>query len=427
MPETEFRPAFVPPAPADLQGLGIPWRLVVDLSAKRLNLDGVASLESLALELKLPAPVIESVFRYFQKEKLVEIRGSDGDAFNVSLTAAGHKFASDRAEVSHYAGPAPVSLRDYQAAVRAQLAQPKVNRENMRRVFSDLVVENEVLDQLGPALISQKSLFLFGPSGNGKTSLAERLVKVYDDVIVMPYAVEVDGQIISVYDPVVHQIVDSKGLEMDPRWIVCQRPAVIVGGELTAEMLELRLDPVTNIYAAPVQMKANNGILVIDDFGRQVIPAATLLNRWILPLDRKMDYLNLSYGLKFQVPFELMIVFATNLEPSALMDPAFLRRLPNKVMIHSVPDRCFLEIFRKEADKRGFEHDPQIGASLLELCRRLGGKSLRACFPRDICEIARCINSYEERPHRLSPAILERAVELYFAESATINEDETLS
>ncbi len=418
MPEPILKPRLIPKAPTGIESLDIPWPLAVDLIARRINLDGVTSNASLGQKLKLPGSVVESVFRYFLKEKLVEIRGSDGEAFNISLTIAGHKFAAERTKISHYAGPAPVSLQAYAGAVQAQSARPKVNRQNLQRVFDDLVVENEVLDQVGPALISQKSLFLFGPSGNGKTSLAERLVNIYEDAVVIPYAVEVDGQVITVYDPVVHQQLDWECYDMDPRWVVCRRPAVIVGGELTADMLELRLDPATNIYSAPVQMKANNGILVVDDFGRQVITPANLLNRWILPLDRRVDYLTLSYGLKFQVPFELMLVFATNLDPGALMDPAFLRRLPNKIMIRPVGDRCFLEIFRREAARRGFEYDPVIVESLLTHCRRLGGNSLRACYPRDICNIARCINEYEELSLKLSPAILERAVELYFAGGA---------
>ncbi len=173
-------------------------------------------------------------------------------------------------------------------------------------------------------------------------------------------------------------------------------------------------------------MKANNGILVLDDFGRQTISPTTILNRWILPLDRRVDYLNLSYGLKFQVPFELMLVFSTNLEPSSLMDPAFLRRLPNKIMIHSVSEHAFLEIFRRASDRHGFESDPAIAELVLERCRALGGNQLRACYPRDICEIAACINVYEEEERRLSASILERAVHVYFAASAR-NEDDALN
>jgi hypothetical protein len=398
--------------------LDIPWALVVDLVARRLNLEGVSTLLSLHRELKLPPPLVEAVFRHLQQEKLVEIRGTDGQNFMLGLTSAGHKFATDRQSASHYAGPAPVSLQSYQSTVRAQAARPKITRQHLRRVFADLVLEDEVLDQLGPALISQETMFLFGSTGNGKTSLAERTVNVYDDVIVIPYAVEVDGQIISVFDPVIHRPVEGVCPGLDPRWIACHRPAVMVGGELSMEMLELRLDPATNIYAAPVQMKANNGILIVDDFGRQVISPASLLNRWILPMDRRVDYLNLSYGLKFQVPFELMVVLATNLEPKQLMDAAFLRRIPNKIFVPPVAERSFVEIFRREAARHGFDPEPGLTDHLMSLCRLLGGQELRACYPRDICKIVACINTYEERPRRLSPQDMERAVRMYFAENA---------
>ena len=413
-------PLFVPPAPVEPDALDIPWSLVVDLVARRLNLEGVSSPSALQRELKLPHPIIEAVFRHFQKEKLIEIRGTEGVDFMLGLTSAGHRFAADRQLATHYAGPAPVSLAAYRSTVQAQAVRLKINRYQLRRIFSDLVVESDVLDKIGPALISQKSLFLFGPSGNGKTSLAERLVKIYGDAVVIPYAVEVDGQVISVYDPVVHHKIDMDCPGLDPRWIVCRRPEVMVGGELSAEMLELRLDPASNIYAAPIQMKANNGILVVDDFGRQVISPATLLNRWILPLDRRVDYLTLSYGLKFQVPFELMIVFATNLEPKHLMDPAFLRRIPNKVLMRSVSDRSFIEIFRREVARYGFEFDPVVAEHMLALCRNRGGLGLCACYPRDICEITACINAYEERPAQLSLGDLERAIDLYFAEDVKI-------
>ena len=418
MQPAHLTPACVPQAPHDADSLDIPWALVVDLVARRLNLDGLATLTTLHRELKLPPPVLEAVFRHLQQDKLVEIRGTDGQNFMLGLTSAGHRFATERQSASHYAGPAPVSLQAYQSAVKAQAARPVINRTQLRRVFADLVLEDEVLDQLGPALISQESLFLFGSTGNGKTSLAERTVKVFEDAIVIPYAVEVDGQIISVFDPVIHRPVEGYCPGLDPRWIVCHRPAVMVGGELSLEMLELRLDPTTNIYAAPVQMKANNGILIVDDFGRQVIPPTSLLNRWILPMDRRVDYLSLSYGLKFHVPFELMIVFATNLEPKQLMDAAFLRRIPNKIFVPPVSEKSFFEIFRREAQRQGFDADSESLDQLIGLCRVLGGPELRACYPRDICKIVACINSYEERPHRLSPADLERAVRMYFAENA---------
>ncbi len=418
----QLTPSFVPQQPQTAAGLGIPWPLVLDIVARRLHLDGQTTLLGLQDALKLPPMVVESVFRHFQKEQLVEIKGMSGSEFVISLTNAGRQFALDRMKVSLYAGPAPVSLRAYHEAVRAQAARPHVNRTRVTEAMGDLVVEDELLDQLGPAIVSQKALFLFGSSGNGKTSLAERLARIYQDAIVVPYAIEVDGQVMVLFDPVIHQPVDVEVPGLDTRWVVCRRPEVMVGGELTAEMLELRLDVRANTYSAPVQMKANNGVLVVDDFGRQVMTPTHLLNRWIVPLDRRIDFLTLGYGLKFDVPFVLMLVFATNLQPTKLLDRAFLRRVPNKIYVRPVSDHSFHEIFRLEALKCGLEYSAELGDYLIELCRKQGGRWLRACYPRDICDIMVAIDEYEERPTRIDREQLERATHLYFAEHLDTDE-----
>jgi len=412
----QLTPAFVPPQPSNAAGLGIPWSLVLDLVTRRLHIDGVTTLANLQDVLKLPPVVVESVFRHLQKEQMAEIRGMSGSEFMISLTNAGRQLALDRMKVSLYAGPAPISLRAYHEAVRAQAARPHVNRASMTEALGDLVVEDELLDQLGPAVVSQKSIFLFGSTGNGKTSIAERFARVYQDAIVVPYAIEVDGQIIVVFDPVIHEPLHTEVPGLDARWVVCRRPEVMVGGELTAEMLELRLDARANIYSAPVQMKANNGVLVVDDFGRQVMTPSHLLNRWIVPLDRRVDYLTLGYGLKFDVPFVLMLVFATNLQPTKLLDKAFLRRVPNKIYVRPVSERSFHEIFRLETLKRGLETTDELTNHLISLCRQQGGRWLRACYPRDICDIIVSIDEYEERPTRIDRDQLQRAVNLYFAE-----------
>lgn len=424
MPTVENRVqlAFAPQVPHYPADLDIPWALVIDLVARRLLVDGQSTYASLQAELKLPPPVIEAVFRHFQKEQMAEIRGVSGADFIIALTNAGRGFALDRQRNCHYAGPAPVSLRAYHAGVTAQAARPVVNRQRLERAMADLVVEQDILDKLGPALVSQKSLFLFGSTGNGKTSIAERLARVYDDAILIPHAIEVDNQIVSVYDPVVHERVEGDFPDIDGRWVVCRRPEVMVGGELTPELLELRLDGLTNIYTSPVQLKANNGVLVIDDFGRQRMSPAQLLNRWILPLDRKIDYLSLSYGLKFQVPFQLMIAFATNLEPTQLLDRAFLRRVPNKIYVHPVSDESFFEIFQREGKARGLEVTREISAHLARHCRERAGRWLRACYPRDICDIVVAIDTYEERPVRLTYEQVDRAIDIYFSESAETEE-----
>jgi predicted ATPase with chaperone activity len=256
-------------------------------------------------------------------------------------------------------------------------------------------------------------MFLYGPAGTGKTSLAERLLRVYGDQLVMPYAVEVDNQIIVLFDPAVHERVQVDMEDSDPRWVVCHRPCVIVGGELVPSMLELRRDDSSGTYAPPVQMKANGGMLVIDDFGRQLISPRDLLNRWIVPLDRRVDYLSLNYGVRFQIPFEVMIVFATNLEPSELADEAFLRRIPNKILVDAIAPEVFDEIFRRVLASYKMPSEEGASEHLRKLCMQRGG-DLRPCYPRDMCRIIRALKTYEEQPLGVSRTDLERAVELFF-------------
>jgi len=283
--------------------------------------------------------------------------------------------------------------------------------------FSDLVVTDHLLDQLGPALISQSSIFIYGPSGNGKTSLAERMLRIYQDAVLIPYAVEVDNQIISLYDPVVHHKLELDDPDIDPRWVLCRRPCIVVGGELVPSMVELRLDDTSGIYAAPLQMKANNGIFIIDDFGRQLMSPRDLLNRWIVPLDRRVDYLTLRYGVKFQIPFELLVVFSTNLDPRDLADEAFLRRIHNKILVDAVDPQTFDQIFQRVVSAKRVPSEPDSSEYLRKLCLKNGRKELRACYPLDICNILVSISEYEKRPIQMTKAELERATELYFAKS----------
>jgi SpoVK/Ycf46/Vps4 family AAA+-type ATPase len=275
-----------------------------------------------------------------------------------------------------------------------------------------------LLDQLGPALVSQRSLFLYGPTGNGKTSYSERLIRIYQDSVVIPYAVEIDGQIMTVYDPVVHRAFPTDNHGLDPRWVVCQRPCITTGGELILSMLNLRFDDTSGTYVAPLQVKANNGIFIIDDFGRQAISPRELLNRWMAPLDRRVDYLSLSYGMKFEIPFELLVVFSTNLSPDDLADEAFLRRIPNKVYVGDVDDQTFDLIFEREAANQGVPWRLDNAEVLRRLCKLHGADQLRACYPADICRILHWISEYEERPIEATQTELERAVTLYFARSS---------
>ncbi len=411
------RSAFSPTVPQNFKDLGVPESLVMDLVLRRLLIEGYSSLASLSRSLRLAVPIVDTVFKHMRAQQLVEVKGMTGNDYNFLLSAAGQQLAGERFQVSQYAAACPVSLKEYNAATKAQSAKVEVDRRMLRQAFSDLVVSDRMLDQLGPAIISQNSIFVYGPTGNGKTSLAERMLRVYQDGILLPYAVEVDSQIISLYDPVVHTPIESDREDVDPRWILCKRPCIVVGGELIPSMLELRLDEASGIYAAPLQMKANNGILIIDDFGRQLMSPRDLLNRWIVPLDRRVDYLTLRYGVKFQIPFELMVVFSTNLEPSDLADEAFLRRIHNKIYVEAVDAQSFDQIFARVIQARGLQAESDTAEYVRKLCLREGRSELRACYPADICNILNSIGRYEGRPPVMTKPELERAAALYFAKS----------
>jgi len=412
----ESAPQFAPPPPQTWEELGLPQTLIFDLVLRRLLLEGQSSIGGLCRALKISAPIADAAFRHLRNQQLIEVKGMVGNDYTFVLSQAGRQLAGDRFSVSQYAGAAPVPVKQYMRATREQVARVEIDRAQLESAFGDLVVSPSLIDQLGPALISQSSIFLYGPSGNGKTSIAERMLRVYRDTIRMPYAIEVDNQIVNLYDPVVHERVEElEDTECDPRWVVCRRPCVVVGGELAPSMLELRLDDTTGIYAAPLQMKANNGLLIIDDFGRQMMSPRELLNRWIVPLDRRVDYLSLRYGVKFQIPFELMVVFSTNLDPSSLADEAFLRRIQNKIWIEPVDAEAFGEIFRRVVEKRAIPTEPGAGDLLRDLCLEQGHGELRACYPVDICNLLSAISSYEKRHARASREDIERAVTLYFA------------
>jgi hypothetical protein len=411
------RSAFNPAIPQSFAELGISESLVLDLILRRMLIEGFSSLAGLSRSLRLSIPIVDIAFKHMRSQQLVEIKGMQGNDYSFILSQAGKQLAGERFQVSQYAGACPVSLKEYQAATKVQAAKVHVDRKTLRNAFSDLIVSDRMLDQLGPAIISQNSIFVYGPTGNGKTSLAERMLRVYQDAVLIPYAVEVDNQVISLYDPVVHQSLENDEQDLDPRWLTCKRPCLVVGGELIPSMLELRLDEASGIYAAPLQMKANNGILIIDDFGRQLMSPRDLLNRWIVPLDRHVDYLTLRYGVKFQIPFETMVVFSTNLEPSDLADEAFLRRIHNKIYVEAVDAQSFDQIFGRVVQSRNIQSEPDSAEYLRKLCLREGRTELRACYPADICNILLSIGRYEGRGPIMTKSELERAAALYFARS----------
>jgi hypothetical protein len=385
----------------------------MDLAVRHVAHRGIVTIQLLANLMKLPLELAEAIFRYLNEHQFVEVKRMSGDDYVFSLSPGGRKLAAERTIASRYTGPTPVSLKAWTAAVRAQATKACVTRAGLEEAFADIVVPGKLLDALGPALISQSAIFLYGPSGTGKTTISERLMRVYDDIIVVPWAVEVDGQVIMLADPAIHAPIAFDGLEIDPRWVTCARPFVAVGGELVTGMLDLQKDETTGAFSAPLQMKANNGMLLIDDFGRQMMSPRDLLNRWIVPLDRRIDFLSTGSGGKFDIPFELQVVFSTNLAPHELADEAFLRRIPNKILVDAADPEAFDAIFRMCAAGLGMECDPGMADLLRELCLR-HSPDLRPCFPRDICQAIRAITMYESRPPRVARADLERAITGYF-------------
>jgi len=343
-----------------------------------------------------------------------------GSARRVAISTQGRSRALGLLSLNQYAGPAPVSLESYARQVRVQsVRNVEVHLPAIEKAFGHMVLDNETLTQLGTALNSGGSIFLYGPTGAGKTTIAEALPRVLaQDRVWIPYAVEVDGQIITVHDPLVHKAIQSSNpITSDPRWVLCHRPTVVVGGELTIEMLDLQFNPVTKFCAAPGQMKANNGVFIIDDFGRQRVKPEELLNRWVVPLDRRIDFLTLAGGKKIEIPFELFVVFATNMDPVQLVDTAFLRRIQTKVKVGMASEKQFQDIFRRICQDTGLQYDSVLVDELLDLLKKKK-EPLRPCYPRDlvnqICWAAR----YAGQTPTLDRDSLIRAVEAYFLAGA---------
>lgn len=418
-----FSPLFFPNVPDSLDELDIPDTMVEDLVLRRLFTTGTGSIRALSQALALSYPVVQAMFDRLRKKQFFEVKGMQGQDYTFTLSEKGQEFARKSYEICRYTGPAPVSLDTYRDAVMAQTGTVTVNRFSLQNLFSDLVLTKGLLDQLGPALISQNSIFLYGPTGNGKTSIARRLTRIFHDAVAVPYAVEFDRQIIVLYDPVFHERLDTDVPGLDARWVLCRRPCVMVGGELTPAMLELKRDESTGVYAAPVQMKANNGMLVIDDFGRQILSPEYLLNRWIVPLDRRVDYLSLAYGVKFEIPFQMTVVFSTNLDPSRLADDAFLRRIQNKIFIGAVGPAVFDRIFIRVVKAKGLRCESGSPGFLRKLCARFTEKDLRACYPADIINIIEAIGAYEGTPMEITRTNLKRAAGIYFTRTVPVGKD----
>ena len=413
---TELLPG-APQAPESVPEVGVRKAILEDLVLKILYVAGSLSLGELAARTHLRYSVVDELFRWLRATKLCEVTGMTRDVPQVAITSGGRSRALELFSMNQYAGPAPVSLESYVQQVRQQsVHHVDVHPPDVRRAFAHLVLDVKMLRKLGTALNSGNSIFLYGSTGGGKTTIATTLSRVLAlDRVWIPFAVEVDGQIISVYDPHVHTKINDLVLQSsDARWVLCHRPTVLVGGELTIEMLELQPNPITKFYTAPVQMKANNGVLIIDDFGRQRLRPEQLLNRWVVPLDRRIDFLTLAGGETVEIPFDLFVVFATNLDPSALADAAFLRRIQTKIKVGAVSEQQFHEIFRAVCSDFKLQCEAGIIDELIDTIRGKLQQPLRACHPRDIVNQVLWAARYEEREPHLDRETLLAAVDAYF-------------
>lgn len=402
--------------PATSDKLDISLTVVTELFLRKTFQEDTVTITRLVGWLGISGSILYEVFEALRSRKLIDVRSMQGNDYVFSLTDLGREFAREMNLKSQYCGIAPVSLDSYLAAVNLQKSGLKVNREQMKQAMSDLVVQPEMLDELGPAFNSQHSIFFYGPAGTGKTSLAERLVRLFKDWIVVPHSILVDGQFIVVFDPTIHEPLETQPEELDRRWVACKRPLVTVGGELEMSSLQLTYDPVGRVYVAPLHVKANNGMMLIDDFGRQVMTPMQLLNRWIYPLSKRIDYLQLANGTKVGLPFELMVAFSTNMAPEDLGDEAFFRRIQNKVYVGPVTADAFDIILGRVAEKLGVELLPQSAKELRKLCVERDSIGLRANYPYDMCKMAKSLAEYEGVKPVLDAYALAKAARLYWGD-----------
>jgi hypothetical protein len=422
-----------PPIPETFEDLGLSKTLLNHLILKHSLFHDSTSAQEMAHALKIPRRLVEELLEYLKGQGYLQVKARDSLTqksqmlldIRYALTDAGKLHAEQCLESNRYVGPAPVPLEDYWDWVEAQsINQVKVEKEQLREVFADYVVPEHLLNKFGPAINSGRSIFLFGPSGNGKTLMANCIGHAFQDTVYIPYALFVYGQIIRLYDEVNHQPVPATPdtPPHDKRWVLCRRPIVIAGGEMTEDALELRFNPHLKFYEAPHQLRANNGVFIIDDFGRQKITPRQLLNRWIYPLETRQDFCCLHTGQQFGVPFDQLIIFSTNLNPYSLADEAFLRRIRHKIFIGYVSPEQYLEIFRGVCDQYQIAFDPEIIRDMMARYYVISSRPFCACHPRDLIENLIDRARFLEQTPQLTSQELDYVCQTYFVKPMGVND-----
>jgi hypothetical protein len=432
--EVEPRSGVTPPVPESITQTGISPSVIEHLILKFLYFRSELMGRELAKLLGVQYSLIDDTLETLKRNHAVGVRkslgmGNSSGMFN--LTEAGRATTREALESNQYAGPIPVPLYQYVEMVRRQrLKENWLNPASLKRAFDHLVVEHDILARIGPAVNSNKSFLIYGQPGNGKTALAEALFRVDSAPIYMPYAIESQGNIIQVYDPIYHQKIEEKedditslqpDLGYDRRWFRCKRPFIVTGGELTLDMLDLSYNQVSKVYDAPFQVKSNNGIYLIDDFGRQKATPAEILNRWIVPMERHIDYLSFQSGGKMTVPFEAFLIFSTNLNPKQLGDEAFLRRIQYKMFLRNPNPPEYVLIFERFAASRGLRCPPGLVQTFLDKHYIQGGNRMRRCHPRDVISHAIDIINFESLTKELNEDVLDRAFDSCFVEDVDVN------
>lgn len=417
----------IAPRPKTIEETGLSLQFLGDLLVKHINDGGILNIGQLAKRCALAGAVVEGVLDFLRREGRVEVRGQDEvtGGLRYALTDRGRSSALDALLRSGYIGPAPVLLSDYVRVVAAySVHDVVVTDEAMNQEFADVVIRDEKLNQLGPAMHSGRAIFIYGPAGTGKTYITQRLINLLPDDVLIPYAVSINETVVQLFDPQIHKVCDDSDkkpnhmLEQghDPRFARCHRPVIVSGGELTMDMLELSYNPVTKEYQAPLQMKANNGIFIIDDLGRQRVAPDDLLNRWIVPMEEKKDYLSFGAGCQFSIPFNNVLVFSTNINPLELADEAFLRRIGYKIHFDYLSADEYQRIWQQECEKAGIDFDEDVLNFLIYDLHDKNQVPLLPCHPRDLLNIALNMGAYLGQPDSVTIERVSAAWNTYFVQ-----------